>query len=78
MRHAQNKTHVTIGVADWHLVRGDRHDIRLASLDHIAAAMPQKADVSFYGLPAGKMQMSTGFSHLDLFGGRDKFPAKTE
>lgn len=47
MRHAQNKTHVTIGVADWHLVRGDRHDIRLASLDHIAAAMPQKADVSF-------------------------------
>ena len=65
MRHAQNKTHVTIGVADWHLVRGDRHDIRLASLDHIAAAMPQKADV--YGLPAGKMQMSTGFSHLDLF-----------
>ena len=34
-------------MADWHLVRGDRHDIRLASLDHIAAAMPQKADVSF-------------------------------
>ena len=47
MRHAQNKTHVTIGVADWHLVRGDRHDIRLASLDHIAATMPQKVDVSF-------------------------------
>ena len=68
MRHAQNKTHVTIGVADWHLVRGVSMILRLASLNHIAATMPQKVDVSFCGWPpAGKMQRSTGFLHSDLF-----------
>lgn len=53
MRHAQRSNQIIIGVADWHIVRIDRPDMRLESLSCIAATMPQKADVSFQRIVYG-------------------------
>ena len=47
MRHARRGNQIVIGVADWHIVRKDRPDMRLDSLSCIVATMSQKADVSF-------------------------------
>ena len=58
MRHAQKGKPITIGVADWHIVRKDREDMRLESLSCVAATMLKKADVSFLRLVYGeKMQV---------------------
>lgn len=54
MRHAQRGNQIVIGVADWHIVRKDRPDIRLESLSCIAATMSQKADVSFQRIVYGE------------------------
>lgn len=54
MRHAQNGNQIVIGVADWHIVRKDRPDMRLDSLSCIAATMSQKADVSFRRIVYGE------------------------
>lgn len=54
MRHAQKGNQIVIGVADWHIVRKDRPDMRLESLSCIAATMSQKADVSFQRIVYGE------------------------
>lgn len=54
MRHAQKGNQIVIGVADWHIVRKDRPDMRLDSLSCIAATMSQKADVSFQRIVCGE------------------------
>ena len=33
MRHAQKEKEIVIGVADWHIIRKDRPNIRISSLD---------------------------------------------
>ncbi len=47
MRHAQKKKEIVIGVADWHIIRTDRTNIRLSSLDLIAKSMSGKQEVKF-------------------------------
>lgn len=47
MRHAQKNKKITIGVADWHIVRKDRPDLRLESLDYTAATMEAGAEIVF-------------------------------
>lgn len=47
MRHAQKEKKITIGVADWHIVRKDRPDMQLASLDNTAATIESKAELTF-------------------------------
>lgn len=46
-RHAQKETGIVIGVADWHIIRKDRTNIRLSSLDLIAKSMSGKNEVRF-------------------------------
>lgn len=46
-RHAQKETGIVIGVADWHIIRKDRTNIRLSSLDLIAKSMSGKKEVRF-------------------------------
>ena len=41
-RHAQKETGIAVGVADWHIIRKDRTNIRLSSLDLIAKSMSGK------------------------------------
>ena len=47
MRHAQKEKEIVIGVADWHIIRKDRPNIRISSLDCIAKTMAEKTDVKF-------------------------------
>ena len=47
MRHAQKERGIVIGVADWHIIRKDRTNIRLSSLDLIVKSMSGKNDVRF-------------------------------
>ena len=46
-RHAQKETGIAVGVADWHIIRKDRTNIRLSSLDLIAKSMSGKNEVRF-------------------------------
>ena len=39
MRHASQSEELIIGVADWHIVRKDRHNIDIAQLDYIVTMM---------------------------------------
>lgn len=47
MRHAQKERGIVIGVADWHIIRKDRANIRLSSLDLIVKSMSGKNDMRF-------------------------------
>ncbi|MDD5936533.1 MAG: LacI family DNA-binding transcriptional regulator [Clostridiales bacterium] len=47
MRHAQKESFLNIGVADWHIVRKDRPNIQLASLESVANQMTSQVEVSF-------------------------------
>jgi LacI family transcriptional regulator len=54
MRHAQRGNHVVIGVADWHIVRKDRPDVRLETLEETAGILSQNMDVTFERICYGK------------------------
>lgn len=47
MRHAQKDKKITIGVADWHIVRKDRPDMQLESLDYMAATLEAGVKLTF-------------------------------
>lgn len=47
MRHAQKEHEIVIGIADWHIVRTDRPNIRLASLECIAKSMANTESFRF-------------------------------
>ena len=67
MRHAQKTDQITIGVADWHLVRTDRLDLRLESLNHVVMTMSQKADVSFLRLASDEVVKVDGIIAFGSF-----------
>ena len=49
MRHAQKEKEIVIGVADWHIIRKDRPNIRISSLDCIAKTMAEKTLATRFG-----------------------------
>lgn len=67
MRHVQKENQIVIGVADWHLVRKDRPDMRLSSLDFYAATLAGKADVSFERLAYGEKKKVDGIIAFGSF-----------
>lgn len=67
MRHAQKGKTITIGVADWHIVRKDREDMRLESLPCVVEAMLKKADVSFHRLVWGEEMQVDGIIAVGSF-----------
>jgi LacI family transcriptional regulator len=53
MRHTQKKREIVIGVADWHIIRKDRTNIRLSSLDLIVKSMTGNSEVRFERMDKG-------------------------
>ena len=55
-RSAEQKQKLTIGVADWRIIRPDRHNVRLGALSCLGRMMTEQYQVSFerltYGQPA--------------------------
>jgi LacI family transcriptional regulator len=47
MRHAQKNKGIVIGVADWHIIRKGRTNIKISSLDFIVKSMSGNNDVQF-------------------------------
>lgn len=47
MRHTQKSEQIVIGIADWHIIRSDRSNIRLETLDIIVREMLETTDVRF-------------------------------
>lgn len=67
MRRAQKDKKITIGVADWHIVRKDRPDMRVESLGYIAAAMESKAELTFQRIVYGEEQRVDGIIAFGSF-----------
>lgn len=67
MRHAQKKNIITIGVADWHIVRSDRPDRTLESLGCIAYAMSSVDDISFQRIVYGEESRVDGIIAFGSF-----------
>lgn len=70
-RHAQNKRGIVIGVADWHIIRKDRTNIRISSLDFIAKSMSGKNDVTFERMDKWKPGQYDGIMAFGVFSGEE-------
>lgn len=67
MRHVKNDRQIVIGVADWHIVRKDRPDVRLASLEYFSSMVAEKADVSFTRILYGEKYQVDGIIAFGAF-----------
>ncbi len=67
MRHAQKERGIVIGVADWHIIRKDRTNIRLSSLDLIVKSMSGKNDVRFERLDKSMPGQYDGIMAFGVF-----------
>lgn len=67
MRHAQKKKEIVIGVADWHIIRTDRTNIRLSSLDLIVKSMSGKQEVKFCRLDKNQPGQYDGIMAFGVF-----------
>ncbi|WP_313185386.1 LacI family DNA-binding transcriptional regulator [Lacrimispora sp.] len=66
-RHAQKEREIVIGVADWHIIRKDRTNIRLSSLDLIVKSMSGKNDVRFERLDKNQPGQYDGIMAFGVF-----------
>ncbi|MFT4007828.1 MAG: substrate-binding domain-containing protein [Lacrimispora sp.] len=66
-RHAQKETGIVIGVADWHIIRKDRTNIRLSSLDLIAKSMSGKKEVRFQRMDKSQSGQYDGIIAFGVF-----------
>ena len=66
-RAAEHKTHLVIGVADWQIIRPDRHNVRLSSLFCLVQMMTDQYDVSFVRLTFGESQKVDGVIAFGVF-----------
>lgn len=64
---AEHKKHLVIGVADWRVVRPDRHNVRLSSLSCLVQMMTDEYEVSFVRLVFGQVQRVDGVIALGVF-----------
>ena len=64
---AEHKKHLVIGVADWRIVRPDRHNVRLSSLSCLVQMMTDEYEVSFERLVFGQTQRVDGVIALGVF-----------
>ena len=64
---AEHKTHLVIGVADWRIIRPDRHNVRLSSLSCLVQMMTDQYEVSFVRLTFGEPQKVDGIIALGVF-----------
>ena len=66
-RAAEHKKNLVIGVADWRIVRPDRHNVRLSSLSCLVQMMTDEYEVSFQRLVFGQPQRVDGVIALGVF-----------
>ncbi|WP_418667908.1 substrate-binding domain-containing protein [Allofournierella sp.] len=66
-RAAQHKTHLTIGVADWRIIRPDRPNVRLSSLSCLVQMMTDQYEVAFVRLTFGQPQTVDGVIAFGVF-----------
>ncbi|MEY8354478.1 LacI family DNA-binding transcriptional regulator [Lachnospiraceae bacterium 54-53] len=66
-RHAQKEKGIVIGVADWHIIRKDRTNIRLSSLDFIVKSMSGKKDVRFVRMDKNESGQFDGIMAFGVF-----------
>ena len=66
-RHAQKERGIVIGVADWHIIRKDRTNIRLSSLDLIVKSMSGKNDVRFERMDKNQPGQYDGIMAFGVF-----------
>ena len=66
-RAAEHKRKLVIGVADWRIVRPDRHNVRLSSLSCLVQMMTDEYEVSFERLVFGQPQRVDGVIALGVF-----------
>jgi len=64
---AEHKTHLVIGVADWRIIRPDRHNVRLTSLSCLVQMMTDQYEVTFIRLTFGEPQKVDGVIALGVF-----------
>ncbi len=67
MRHTQKKREIVIGVADWHIIRKDRTNIRLSSLDLIVKSMIGNSEVRFERMNKGTPGQYDGIMAFGVF-----------
>lgn len=67
MRHTQKKREIVIGVADWHIIRKDRTNIRLSSLDIIVKSMSGNSEVRFERMDKGTPGQYDGIIAFGVF-----------
>ena len=67
MRHTQKKREIVIGVADWHIIRKDRTNIRLSSLDLIVKSMSGNSEVRFERMDKGTPGQYDGIIAFGVF-----------
>ncbi|WP_313075999.1 LacI family DNA-binding transcriptional regulator [Lacrimispora sp.] len=67
MRHTQKKREIVIGVADWHIIRKDRTNIRLSSLDLIVKSMTGNSEVRFERMDKGTPGQYDGIMAFGVF-----------
>jgi LacI family transcriptional regulator len=67
MRHTQKKGEIVIGVADWHIIRKDRTNIRLSSLDLIVKSMTGNSEVRFERMDKGTPGQYDGIMAFGVF-----------
>ena len=66
-RAAEHKTHLVIGVADWRIIRPDRHKIRLSTLSCLVQMMTDQYDVTFVRLLFNEAQKVDGIIAFGVF-----------
>ena len=64
---AEHKTHLVIGVADWRIIRPDRHNVRLSSLSCLVQMMTDQYEVTFVRLTFGEPQKVDGIIAFGVF-----------
>lgn len=67
MRHAQKEKEIVIGIADWHIIRKDRPNVRLSSLDCIVKSMAGRNDVRFIRMDGEKPRQYDGIIAFGVF-----------
>lgn len=71
MRHTQKERGIVIGVADWHIIRKDRTNIRLSSLDLTVKSMSGKNDVRFERMDKNSPGQYDGIIAFGVFSGEE-------
>lgn len=67
MRHTQEKEKIVIGVADWHIVRSDRPNVHLSSLNCVADTLSAGVKIEFVRMNKEKTDRYDGIIAFGMF-----------